>query len=155
MAYENASLEDISALVNLNNLENVFLGDNKINNISSLASLPNIKIITIDGNPTLTTLGAQFTAPKLTELNVSNCALTSLNELSGLPELASIDAQDNYLTDVSVFKNLPKLKGVAVNGNCLTEEAIQEYVDWFNANDPVIPLTYDDVYSKQDYAKCQ
>ncbi len=156
--YLQSNLEDISILVNMEKLERVWIKETKIKNISALSSLPNLKELHVSDNPTLTTLGAQFTAPKLTNLNVSNCGLTSLNELSGLPELTSLLAGDNYISDVSFIPTLPKLETLQLSGNCI--EDVSEWMAWYNKifGTDYSPSKPDDVAeftNGQDYAKCQ
>jgi len=151
----NAALKDISALEDKQYLTSAFFASNKIENASAFSRLSSIQMIELQNNPTLTTLGAQFTAPKLTNINVGSCGLTSLNELSGLPELTSITAGDNYLTDISFITTLPKLGAIGIGGNCLPESEVQEFVDWWNAKNPEYPKTLEEVMQWQTPEKCQ
>lgn len=150
-----SELEDLSALSNLHKIDSLYLIENKIKNLNSVASLENLESLDVRSNPTLTTLGAQFTVPKLTELNVGSCGLTSLNELSGLPELTSITAGDNYLTDISFITTLPKLGAIGIGGNCLSQSEVQEFVDWWNAKNPEYPKTIEEEMQWQTPEKCQ
>jgi len=155
LEYQQSQLNDISAISNMTSLKTVDLRENKLTNISALSSLPNIETIRVINTPTLTTLGVQFTAPKLTEINVGNCGLTSLNELSGLPELTTIIAGDNYLTDVSFITILPKLDGIGIDGNCLSENAMQTYVDWYNARHETQKTVAEEMQYQNPDNKCQ
>jgi Leucine-rich repeat (LRR) protein len=155
LSFEISEVEDISALSSMGKLTYFKISNSKLKNLAALASLTNIKGINVQDNPTLTTLGAQFTAPKLTELNVGNCGLTSLNELNGLPELTTIDADDNYITDTSFIATLSKLSSLSLMGNCLEGDQLQTYVDWWNEVHPNFPTTYDQELSKQSSSKCQ
>ena len=153
--YKDSDLEDISALAGKENLTTANIYGNQVKSLAALASLPSLEKIDASDNPTLTTLGAQFTAPKLTELNISNCGLTSLNELSGLPELASIDAGDNYITDTAFIATLSKLSSLTLQGNCLEGDQLQTYVDWWNKEHPDFPTTYEQELSNQSLSQCQ
>jgi internalin A len=155
LEYLQSDLEDISVLASMENLEWVGFKETKLKSITALSSLPNITKILASDNLTLTTFGAQFTAPKLTEINVGNCGLTSLNELNGLPELKTIIAGGNYLTDVSFITTLPKLEGIGIDGNCLSESGMQTYVDWYNTLHPDSPTTVAAEIQYQDAGKCQ
>ncbi len=155
ITYFGSELEDISSLANMNNLKSIVFYENKIISIAALAKLPAIESIRMTDTPSLTTLGVQFTAPKLTEINVGNCGLSSLNELSGLPELKMIIAGDNYLTDVSFITTLPKLEGIGINGNCISENAMQTYVDWYNARHETQKTVAEEMQYQNPDNKCQ
>ena len=104
-------MKTIENLETLTNLEELWLGKNKITEIRGLDTLTNLKILSIQSNR-LTSITGLDNLVNLEELHISHNALTDLSGLEKNTNLRVIDISANpieHLTGLSTLKHLQEL----------------------------------------------
>ena len=102
--------QEIQNLETLTNLEELWLGKNKITSLQTgLSTLTNLKILSIQSNR-LTSLSGLSSVPSLEELYVSHNAITSLAPISSNTNLRNVDVSANPITHLEGLKPLTKLE---------------------------------------------
>lgn len=126
-------IRNINDIVYFTALEELDLYGNKINDISPLAQLQNLKILNIGKNyNTLYSSGSSSgvngmnmntlsSLPLLEELYAEDNKIADLNFVEGLTQLKVLNLSNNNLTDVSALKNLSNLQTLILSGNHITE----------------------------------
>jgi Leucine-rich repeat (LRR) protein len=112
---EIAYLPDFSGLTHVTVL---FIGDNKISNISALAALVNLSELYIDNNriQDLTPLSG---LKKLRVLQLQGNQIEDISPLSGLTELLELDISRNKIKDITPITPLLKLEYLTLEQNPL------------------------------------
>lgn len=142
---ENSSIEDISYLGNLVNLEYLSMRDNLISDISALGNLINLKELYLNWNP-LTDISPFSNLTQIEVLHISNSCfeqkinslspisnlitlrhlyatfeeLDDISDLSGLINLEMAYISFNKISDLSPLYNLNKLERIYAEGNLIT-----------------------------------
>lgn len=126
-------IRNISDIVYFTSLEELDLYGNKINDISPLAQLQNLKVLNIGKNyNTLYSSGSAAginglnlnmlsSLPLLEELYAEDNKIADLNFVEGLAQLKVLNLSNNNLTEVSALKNLSTLQTLILSGNHITD----------------------------------
>ena len=115
------SIDTLSTLKHLDNLESLYIRNNQINKINTICELTNIQILDISFNPIETNkLGKTFTRTNLKKLAASSCQLNDCDFLTNQEQLIELDLSNNQLTSFSALKSLTKLEKLILNDNQLT-----------------------------------
>ncbi|KAL7239956.1 hypothetical protein ACSBR2_005757 [Camellia fascicularis] len=125
--HEISDLEVMENLQNFTNLQELWLGRNRIRAIN-LCGLKCIKKISLQSNR-LTSMAGLEECIALEELYMSHNGIAKMEGLSTLINLRVLDVSSNKLTAIDDIKNLPRLEDLWLNDNQITSlEDIAEAV---------------------------
>ncbi|WP_337871639.1 leucine-rich repeat domain-containing protein [Ignavibacterium sp.] len=137
-------ISDISGLGSLNKLKELWLLDTPISDISVLSSLENLEILYADGVGT----GISFNSieplknlTKLTHLDISGRGITDIKPLENCTNLVLLGISYNSITEISSISNMKKLIRLYVRSNKITDlNGIMnlENLDFLDAADNLI-----------------
>lgn len=153
VSIQDCDVEDISALKkkNLYNLgvegtriqsipilsksiENLYLENNQIDDISGLKDLKNLSLLVLNNNK-LNNLEPLRHLKKLKTLEIQNNCIQSIEPISNLPELIALDLCGNPIEDFSCIK-LPDLEELSLSGKVKGED-----LDFFSESEDLKSLT--------------
>jgi Leucine-rich repeat (LRR) protein len=112
---------DLDLLPSCTHLSSVFLGFSAIVDLTSAATLPNLKTLDLRNAIKLADLTPLKSALMLEQLILLGSNVSELSALSPLPELARIDARRTQVSDLSPLANLPKLEWVDLTQTQVTD----------------------------------
>ena len=96
----NNNITDISSLAGLTNLTRLALGGNNITDISALAGLTNLDLLDLGYN-SISDFSALSGLTNLTTLHLSLNNITDISPLAGLTNLTTLNLRGNNITDLS------------------------------------------------------
>ena len=118
----NNNIADPSALKELQNLQRLDLGRNKVRNVAIFLAeenFLNLKYLDLSNNKM--TEFSPFLLPKLEYLDISGNKLEKVNEAwAGHPSLKILKSVDNKFKSMAPFKNMPKLEELYLANNSIT-----------------------------------
>lgn len=114
--------KDLSELAKMPFLESLTLQQGDYENLTTLASLTNLKTLVING-VTLTTdeLTAIASLPDLVSLSMVRCNLSSISELSSAIGLTHLDLSSNSIRDLGPINSLPELEYLNLSHNAVIQ----------------------------------
>jgi len=105
----NNKIEDITPLSNLKELKVLYLASNQIQNIDTISSLKKLKKLILSGNQ-IKTLHPISLLINLQTLSLFNNQIQDLSPLSSLINLQELDLSGNQIQDLSPLSKLTELK---------------------------------------------
>jgi internalin A len=112
-------LTSLEGLKQADQLEELFVNENKLGSLKGLEKMPNLKVLGAGSNQ-LTDISALHDSSKLETLDLEDNRLTSLKGLENKPSLKGLDADNNHLTDISALQDASKLEQLDAYNNQLT-----------------------------------
>ena len=114
------NISDLTGLEWAVNAQQAFLNNNRIKNISPLASMRNLQRLAIGGNQIsdLTPLTNLFL---LQELHLDDNRISNFTPLANLFFLTQLSLQDNSVSDLTPLTNLTSLTRLRLQGNSITD----------------------------------
>ena len=103
-------------LINLTNLERLYLDYNKLTNLEGIENLTNLEVLKLSNNK-LTSLEGIENLTNLKWLNLSNNKLTSLEGIENLTNLEGLHLSNNELTTLKGIDKLTNLKWLRLQDN--------------------------------------
>lgn len=130
----NNMISNVEGLASYRHLEEVHLGDNRIEDVQAetMQALPILKTLTLRRNK-LRSLHGVRSASTLKHLDVSENALAKINDLRGLTTLTYLDISGNGLLTLGTMEELPLLGTLLMGDNCISS---------LNGLLPIQKLTY-------------
>ena len=110
----------VPALQTLTSLQELYLGDNQLTDVSPLATLTSLQELDLSDNP-LTDVSPLATLTSLQTLVLEDNQLTDVSPLATLTSLRWLWLGNNQLTDVSPLATLTSLHTLGLNNNQLTD----------------------------------
>ncbi len=104
----NVSNENLDVIGGMTWLENLDLSDNKISDISALASLTKLKTLNLANN-NIKNIDAIGTLTKITVLNISNNRISSVSSLKKLSGLENLNLSDNPVSELDGISSLSNI----------------------------------------------
>ena len=111
-------LTSLEGLKQADQLEELFVNENKLGSLKGLEKMPNLKVLGA-GNNQLTDVSALQDASKLEKLYMWENRLTSLKGLENKPYLKILNAGFNQLTDISALQDASNLEKLYLEYNQL------------------------------------
>ena len=118
-------IRDISPLAELKSLWLLSLKGNRIVDIEPLRELTGLKNLYLSGNG-ITDVSALAGLSLLKDLRLADNRISNIAPLAPLVRLSSLDISDNSIVDIAVLHSLPELNEVYLHGNPLTEDYLRE-----------------------------
>ena len=110
------SVSDLSPLVGLTDLTELWIGGNAISDLSPLAGLTHLTWLTLEDN-SISDISALAGLINLTKLNLDNNTITDISVLAGLTQLTRLRLRTNRSSDVSPLAGLINLTELHLGGN--------------------------------------
>ena len=112
------SISDISSVAGLTNLTKLYLQDNFISDISALADLTNLIELDLDGN-SISDITAVAGLTNLTELDLQDNFISDITAVAGLTNLTKLYLDNNFISDISAVAGLTNLKSLDLGYNLI------------------------------------
>ncbi len=113
-------ITDISSLGSLTNLTTLYLSCNQITDISFLGSLTNLTELHLDNNK-ITDISFLGSLTNLTKLHLDNNKITDISFLGSLTNLTELHLSNNQITDISFLGSLTNLTELYLDDNKITD----------------------------------
>lgn len=107
--------QEIAGLETLVNLEELFLGQNKITEIKGLSTLKKLRVLSIQSNRIKSLQGLQV-VPQIEELYMADNELINLDHLEHLPNIITLDVTRNPIPSLEGVGHLTKLQDFWASG---------------------------------------
>jgi Leucine-rich repeat (LRR) protein len=123
VTYFDAMYRDISNIVGLQycvNLEQLWLGDNRINDISPISSLSNLDNLGLSNNE-ISNLSPLSSLTNLKNLFLASNQLSNLSPISGLTNLTMLNLWANQISNISPLSSLTNLDTLYLAGNQVSD----------------------------------
>ncbi len=117
--YSNKSINDLTPLSELDQLQVLSIYENDIEDISMLSKLENLTFLALNGNR-IKDLSALANMTRLTELYLFDNNIVNIEPIQNLNNLTYLKLENNEIVDVSIISNLKNLKGVSLHDNNIT-----------------------------------
>lgn len=114
-------IQEISALSELTNLKTLHLERNDLTDISALSGLANLSALYLNGNANLKDLSAVKNLSSLVTLEIGSIGVSGLAALAGLTQLKTLNASSNTISDLTPLKNLNNLETLNLKNNQVTD----------------------------------
>ena len=121
--FSSNQITDISGLENTT-LKNIFLYNNKVSDLSSLATMTNLTSLDVSYNEINEVSNLPTT---LTHLTISNNQISDISFLKKLTKLKYLSANNNQILDISSLSELINLQSIDLNNNKIKELAISDF----------------------------
>ena len=126
---------DITVIANLTNLESLQMAGVVINDLSPLATLVQLKSLTLFNGDQPLDLAPLAGLVNLEALTLRNNRISDLTPLSGLAKLGYLDLEGNQITDVSPLAGLTGLERLYLTDNPISDfsplaEVRSDLVEW-------------------------
>ena len=126
---------DITVIANLTHLESLQMAGVVINDLSPLATLVQLKSLTLFNGDQPLDLAPLAGLVNLEALTLRNNKITDLTPLSGLAKLGYLDLEGNQITDVSPLAGLTGLERLYLTDNPISDfsplaEVRSDLVEW-------------------------
>lgn len=110
------SIQDISGIENLTNLQTLCLYYNQISDISALKGLTNLQDLGLGANQ-ISDISALSNLVNLQELDLNNNKISDITPLKGLTNLQTLWLDDNAISDINPLKELTNLQALGLGNN--------------------------------------
>jgi internalin A len=117
-------ISDLTPLVVLINLEELWLNKNQITNLKPLVDLKKLKGLALNNNQ-IKDLTPLSRLAELEYLTIQNNKITDLAPLAELKALEVIDLRGNQVTDLTPMAGMHQVKWLSIEGNQLSDEQLQ------------------------------
>lgn len=107
---------DISALINLPNLQFLNIYDSNVSDISVLANFPKLETLELDGN-NISDISALANMKSLWVLSLENNNISDITVLENLTELRELYLTGNNISDISPLGKLEYLRDLDLSNN--------------------------------------
>lgn len=113
------SIENLDKFKVLNNLSltNLKIRSKRLNSISGIAGLKNLKYLDLGGNKNINDLRVLSNFTSLTTLELSGNAIIDINPLANLTNLSTLHLQSNCIMDISPLADLTNLTDLFLQNN--------------------------------------
>jgi len=125
VSLDDSSIDDISALSELVNLEFLGIFGTSVSDISALSGLVELEELRLSNN-SISDISALRDLVKLETLFLADNFISDISVLSGLSNLRALILSNNSIDDVSALKVLPGLRRLYLEGNPLTRQQIND-----------------------------
>lgn len=116
----NNTIRNIQPLSEMKNLQELYMEQNALTDLTQLASLSNLKILDVSNN-SLPTLAPIFGLPSLTWLDAGTNLLTDLSNVEYLSNLSYLCVAFNTISDAQPLGNCASLKELDISNNQFTD----------------------------------
>jgi transglutaminase-like putative cysteine protease len=116
----NNQITDVSPLSGLINLKTLYLGRNQITDVSPLSGLTNLQELILGGNQ-ITDVSPLSGLTNLRDLSLTENQIIDISPLSGLVNLSWLNLDSNQISDVSPLSGLINLKTLYLGRNQITD----------------------------------
>ena len=113
---ENRGIRDLTGIQYATNLSELFLRDNQISNLSTIAGLIELRRLRLDSNP-VSDLFPLRGLKNLTELGFNHCQVSDLSPVAELINLRNLDFDSNNVSDLSPLAGLINLENLLITAN--------------------------------------
>ncbi len=127
-------ISDISDLALLKNVKIMTLAANHISDISPLYKLKNLEWLALNCNP-ITSIEGIDTLQKLIAVSVSDTDVNDITPLFSIPSLAYISFENTYVNSIEGIERLPHLLGFNANQSNLTDISPLSRIDFAYVNE--------------------
>ena len=115
-------IRQLTGLESAINLETLDLYGNQLSDISALASLTQLRTLTLGYNRQISDVSALASLTRLTTLNVSSNAVSDVSALASLTRLTTLDLGYNrQISDISALASLTQLTTLNVSSNAVSD----------------------------------
>lgn len=119
-------ITDFSLLEKLPNLRSLTLVGQPLTSLNGIQKLDKLEELNITDCPNLTDISAAFTLPNLISIDMNNSPVSSLQGIQNLTRLDSLDIRCTNITDLSVLLSLNELRYVILSSNMPAAAKLQE-----------------------------
>ena len=120
LALDDNSIQDVSPLAHLPNLNRLQLAGNGIEDVSQLASLVSLTYLDLDDNP-ISDVSPLGGLSGLTTLSLDRTGISDLSALLDLVALETLNADSNNITSIDGLENLTRLATLNLNFNAIAD----------------------------------
>ncbi|SFU16241.1 internalin A [Pseudovibrio denitrificans] len=120
-SFNGAVLSGAGFLASLSELTNLDLSDNEIRDLTPLAGLKNLKVLTLTGNLTLSDISPLSGLTGLRQLHLRKTQVSDLSALRNMNELGILWLSRTPVVDLSPLAELPKLWGLELKRTEVTD----------------------------------
>ena len=117
---QGSGITDLLSIVDLVNLEELYLQDNALQTLESLGHFSSLHILSVANNKLVSLAGIEH-LPNLVELQGNSNKIQHLDGIEVLRELRIIGLMKNQITDISGLQHLQNLQDVVLNYNEITD----------------------------------
>ncbi|REJ66980.1 MAG: leucine-rich repeat domain-containing protein [Planctomycetota bacterium] len=117
-------VSDVSRLVDLTHLRQLFLDAQEIRDITPLAELERLHALTLDDTP-VSDISPLADLRKLRWLSLSGTPVRDLTPLTGMKNLEHLWLDDTHVSDLTPLAGLTKLQVLGLTGTTVSEEQVQ------------------------------
>jgi Leucine-rich repeat (LRR) protein len=110
---------DLTPIEEFTQLEELYLSVTKIENLSPIENLINLKVLDLSYNDLFSYQDFKIfkKLTKLESLNIFDCSFKSFEGIIALSALKKINADFNYISEISPLESLEKLRYISLVGN--------------------------------------
>lgn len=120
-AVEGKSIQDVSPLSELTQLDILILKQDGITDVSPLKTLTNLSELDLSMNGAIKDVSAIKSMKKLTTLNVSSNAIENVDDIADLTKLQYLNISGNKISSLPDMSKLTELRTLLASGNELTD----------------------------------
>lgn len=120
-AVEGKSIQDVSPLSELTQLDILILKQDGITDVSPLKTLTNLSELDLSMNGAIKDVSAIKSMKKLTTLNVSSNAIENVDDIADLTKLQYLNISGNKISALPDMSKLTELRTLLASGNELTD----------------------------------
>lgn len=120
-AVEGKSIQDVSPLSELTQLDTLILKQDGITDVSPLKTLTNLSELDLSMNGAIKDVSAIKSMKKLTTLNVSSNAIENVDDIADLTKLQYLNISGNKISSLPDMSKLTELRTLLASGNELTD----------------------------------
>lgn len=120
-AVEGKSIQDVSPLSELTQLDILILKQDGITDVSPLKTLTNLSELDLSMNGAIKDVSAIQSMKKLTTLNVSSNAIENVDDIADLTKLQYLNISGNKISALPDMSKLTELRTLLASGNELTD----------------------------------
>ena len=112
-----AGISDLTGLEYATNLENLWLENNSITDISPLSGLTNLTVLSLWNNSIMGNISSLSGLTNLTQLQLGSNAIEDISSLSNLANLTELWLWNNQIEDISPLSGLTNLTRLGLDQN--------------------------------------
>lgn len=114
------NIKDLTPLFTVLSLEEVYLANNQISNLSGIEKLKNVKLLWI-GNNKISDVEPISKMSNLIELEIADSEIKDISSLSKLVKIQVLNLEENYISDISPLSNLTNLHEINLGANEISD----------------------------------
>lgn len=118
-----SGITDISALKELDNISTLYLDGNSVEDLSPLSGMANLSFLNLNGNR-VQDLAPLEQLQGLSHLELEDNLVEDISPVSNLPGLTYLDIRNNSVTDISPIAVLTELDFLDLEGNSINPESL-------------------------------